>query len=64
MFFNGFTLLLCIISFMGGAVWLHYFDKSIRKHDDKVREAQRQADLATGTPIHAQLKREWDDWEL
>jgi hypothetical protein len=64
MFFNGFTLLLCVLSFMAGVVWLHNLDKAIRKHDAKVREAQRKADNETDTPIYAKLSREWDDWKL
>jgi len=30
---------------------------------NKRQELQRQADLDTGTPIKAQLDREWEEWQ-
>ena len=58
MFFNGFTMLLMIIAFMGGSVWMHYFTKSTDKYEAQVRERNRQADLATGAPIASELARD------
>ena len=58
MFFNGFTMLLMIIAFMGGILWNHYFTKSANKHEALLRERNRQADLATGAPIASELARE------
>jgi hypothetical protein len=58
MFFNGFTALLIIIAFLGGAVWNHYLTKSLAKSEAQVRERNRQVDLATGTPIASKLARD------
>jgi hypothetical protein len=58
MFFNGFTLLLMIIAFLGGSVWNHYLTKSLAKSAAQAHERNRQADLATGTPIASKLARD------
>jgi len=52
MFFNGFTLLLCVMSFMAGAVWLNSLDKAIRKAEAKKRS---QSD----TPIYDTMVRDY-----
>ena len=54
MFFNGFTLLLCALSFAGGFVYRSRIEVA-RKH---YAEIERQRDLETGTPIGAQVARE------
>ena len=56
MFVNGFTLLLCLLFFIGGYGY-HAIVVNSRNYYD---QQQRQRLLATETPIYDQLKDEWD----
>jgi len=56
MFVNGFTLLLCLVSFIGGYGYRVLLVNSRDYYDQQ----QRQRLLASDTPIHDQLKDEWD----
>jgi hypothetical protein len=56
MYFNGFTLLLCLLSFAGGFVYRSRIEVT-RKH---YAEIARQRILASDTPVYDQLASEWD----
>jgi len=56
MFVNGFTLLLCLVSFIGG----YGYRVLIVNSREYYAQQHRQRLLASDTPIHDQLKDEWD----
>jgi hypothetical protein len=56
MLFNGFHLMLCLLSFIGGYGYHSVVVNSRNYYDQQ----QRQRLLASETPIYDQLKDEWD----
>jgi hypothetical protein len=56
MFVNGFTLFLLVLAFAGGYGYRVLLVNSREYYDQQ----QRQRLLASDTPIHDQLKDEWD----
>lgn len=56
MYFNGFTLLLCLLSFAGGFVYRSRIEVTRKHYAEIARERMRASD----TPIHDKLASEWD----
>jgi hypothetical protein len=61
-FFNGFDLLMCILSAMAGAVWMHYLIKSNEKFDREVAERKAQRRANSDTPIYDSMVDDFGDY--